>query len=67
LLDEENDLLNELVSATPTTLAGCAAALKYLESYAPRYGERTMFGNFLTEGSDDWLTRIANVIQNSGK
>jgi hypothetical protein len=54
-----------LVALTPTTLAGCAALLRYLEAHEEAYDRAAMLDdhNHAKEAARDLLSRIAAMLE----
>ena len=60
----ENKLYVALVKMTPTTLAGCAALLRYLEAHEPSRGTEALFANNHAKvAARDLLSRIAAMLE----
>jgi len=62
LSHESSEALGELVAMTPTTLAGCAALLRYLEAHENSYDEYVILDNHsdnVRVPARDLLSRIA--------
>lgn len=63
---ESNKLLAKLCAMTPVTLEGCAALLRYVEEYAPRYEHGQLFEDYyngVNESARDLLSRIAGMLE----
>jgi hypothetical protein len=61
-----SDALGKLVAMTPTTLAGCAAMLRYLEAHEKSYDEPILLDNHSDNVSipaRDLLSRIAATLE----
>jgi hypothetical protein len=61
-----SDALGELVAMTPTTLAGCAAMLRYLEAHEKSYDEPVLLDNHsdnVSVPAQDLLSRIAATLE----
>jgi hypothetical protein len=59
----EDKLYVALVKVTPTTLAGCAALLRYLEAHERSRGTEALFANNnAKEAARDLLSRIAAML-----
>jgi hypothetical protein len=58
--------LGELVAMTPTTPAGCAAVLRYVEDYTRSYREGGLFTDYrddVKRPASDFLSRIAATLE----
>src|SRR5262245_57842215 len=65
--DESHGHFAALLRVTPTTAAGCAAALLHLSQYAAEYGDG-LFGNCRDEvalAGNEWLARVAAVLESN--
>jgi len=65
----EMNTLAGLLATTPTTLAGCAAMLRYVGEFANSEEENPLFGNFtdpISKPAATLLGRIAAVIEQAG-
>lgn len=62
--DAANDLYVDLVTMTPTTPAGCAALLRYIEAHERAYGVNAILANHEGAGlaARDLLSRIAAML-----
>jgi hypothetical protein len=62
--DAANKLYVALVKVTPTTLAGCAALLRYLEAHEQLYGANALLANHnhAKIAARDLLSRIAAML-----
>jgi selenocysteine lyase/cysteine desulfurase len=66
LYGRSSDALGELVAMTPTTLAGCAAVLRYLETHEKSYDEAVLLDNHsdnVSVPARDLLSRIAATLE----
>jgi hypothetical protein len=65
LCHRSSDALGDLVAMTPTTLAGCAALLRYLEAHEEAYDRTAMLDdhNQAKEAARDLLSRIAATLE----
>jgi selenocysteine lyase/cysteine desulfurase len=66
LCGRSSDALGELVAMTPTTLAGCAAVLRYLETHEKSYDEAVLLDNHsdnVSVPARDLLSRIAATLE----
>jgi hypothetical protein len=62
--DTEIEDLEALLQTRPTTLAGCAAVLRYIDEYAAAGDMIPTLGEFIDlDGADDFLTLIATAIE----
>jgi hypothetical protein len=62
---ESSDALGELVTMTPTTVAGCAALLRYLEAHEKTYDDPILLDNHsdnVSVPARDLLSRIAAAL-----
>jgi hypothetical protein len=65
LCHRSSNALGELVAMTPTTVAGCAAVLRYLETHEKSYDEAVLLGNHndnVSVPARDLLSRIAAML-----
>ena len=64
ICDASDAALTELVAITPTTTAGCAALLRYVEAYVTEAGQGNLFDDFrnIEEPARTLLSRIAGVL-----
>jgi len=65
LSDESHRQYIALLQTTPTTAAGCAAALLYMNQYSSKYTDG-LFGNWGEDtqtAGNEWLKRAALVVQ----
>src|ERR1035437_79114 len=61
-----SNALGELVAMTPTTVAGCAAVLRYLETHEKSYDEAVLLDNHsdnVRVPARDLLSRIAATLE----
>jgi hypothetical protein len=66
LCHRSSNALGELVAMTPTTLAGCAALLRYLEAHEESYDEAVLLDNHsdnVSVPARDLLSRIAATLE----
>jgi TPP-dependent trihydroxycyclohexane-1,2-dione (THcHDO) dehydratase len=66
LCDKSSDALGELVAMTPTTVAGCAALLRYLEAHEKTYDDPILLDNHsdnVSVPARDLLSRIAAALE----
>src|SRR6187401_1063165 len=71
LMAAEADRLAELLRMTPTTMAGCAAMMRWIETYSR---DEANHSHLFQDWDDPWsepgstlLGRLASVIEKSGK
>jgi hypothetical protein len=58
-----HEALGDLLGTTPTTIAGCAAALRYVEAYTTENGSGGLFHNYaVKDRAADLLSRIAGTL-----
>ena len=65
LCHRSSNALGELVAMTPTTVAGCAAVLRYLEAHEQSYDEAVLLENHsdnVSVPARDLLSRIAAAL-----
>lgn len=65
LCHRSSNALGELVAMTPTTVAGCAAVLRYLETHEKSYDEAVLLHNHsdnVSVPARDLLSRIAAAL-----
>lgn len=65
LCHRSSNALGELVAMTPTTVAGCAAVLRYLEAHEQSYDEAVLLENHsdnVSVPARDLLSRIAAML-----
>jgi len=66
LCHRSSNALGELVAMTPTTVAGCAAVLRYLETHEKSYDEAVLLDNHsdnVSVPARDLLSRIAATLE----
>jgi hypothetical protein len=66
LSHRSSNALGELVAMTPTTVAGCAAVLRYLEAHEKSYDEAVLLDNHsdnVSVPARDLLSRIAATLE----
>ena len=70
LMAAEADRLAELLKMTPTTIAGCAAMMRWIETYSrDEANESYLFHDWddpWSEPGSNLLTRLAVVIEKNG-
>ena len=71
LMAAEADRLAELLRMTPTTIAGCAAMMRWIETYSRDEANHShLFYDWddrLSEPGSNLLTRLATVIAKNGE